>query len=764
MNYAHRSVGAVIAMASLVGVAAHAQGVGAKEEGYGTAAVETLEADAGDAIVVTAQRRVQKLQDVGIAVSAFSGEQLRTRQISSSIDVARMTPGVFASSSNGGQTASISIRGVTQNDSSDAVEGPVAVYVDETYVPSLQGQGFGLFDIERVEALKGPQGTLFGRNATGGLVNFVIAKPSDTVTGYANGSYGSFDSVKLEGAIGGPIAETVQGRISLLYNRNNGWLKNLYPGKPDVGGEDTLGGRAQLQWQATDALKVRATASAVRSDLSTGAYNSISTQPVFDGQGRVVGADRVSGPTALGFTPLPGSRLEVNHDFACSDCGRTRLYDAALHVDYDAGGAQISAITNWKRITKALLIDVDSSPVNLVDVGQNAQTESFSQELRATGKADRAVWNLGVYYLQIHTLAQMGFLARPNGILAGALGVSGTGADLANLQDLWTRSFSGFGQIEYKLAPRLSGTIGLRVIHEWQRYDFQSSQFQNQNDYKLDTAIAVATLQPSYANKRSDSFWAGKAALEYHANRDMLLYASINRGAKGGNYNSKLPDGSPPLSPDEFAYKGETLLAYEGGMKSTWLDGKATFNLSGFIYDYSNYQAFTFSNASGFVQNRDANLYGGEAEFTLRPVEGLELSGGLSLLHAKVKNVQVATGVYKDVRPTFAPKRQANGRISYRPPLEVAGGHINLAVDGYSTSSFYQNIRNFAAHKISGHTIFGAQVGWESASGFSLTGAVSNLFDKRYEITGFDLSTLCGCSEVAYGKPRWWTISAGFRF
>jgi len=148
--------------------------------------------DAMDEIVVTAQRRSQHLQDVPIAVDAFSGSELQLRQVSSSIDVARMTPGVYASAASAGQAAAYSIRGIVQNDVSDTAEGPIAVYVDDTYSPNVQSQSFALYDLERVEVLKGPQGTLFGRNSTGGLVNFVIAKPTAEPTGFVDATYGSY--------------------------------------------------------------------------------------------------------------------------------------------------------------------------------------------------------------------------------------------------------------------------------------------------------------------------------------------------------------------------------------------------------------------------------------------------------------------------------------------------------------------------------------------------------------------------------------------
>ncbi len=187
-------------------------------------------------ITVTAQKREENLQDVGIAISAMSGEQLRAFSVTNSYDVATFTPGVHISGNIAGQNTQYSIRGVTQNDFNDIIESPNAVYLDEGYIAIAQAQTFAVFDIDRVEILKGPQGTLFGRNATGGLVQFISNKPNfEEVDGYVDLTYGYFDSPahanqgKLEAAVGGPFNDTVAGRVAVYYNKHDGYLKNNYP-------------------------------------------------------------------------------------------------------------------------------------------------------------------------------------------------------------------------------------------------------------------------------------------------------------------------------------------------------------------------------------------------------------------------------------------------------------------------------------------------------------------------------------------------------
>ena len=206
----------------------------------GVAAVLTampIQAAVLEEVVVTAQKREQDIQDVGISVSAFTGDQMKVLGVQDSFDIALFIPNVNISGNIAGQNTQFSIRGVTQNDFNDIIEAPVAVYLDEGYIPIAQGQTFAMFDIERVEVLKGPQSTLFGRNATGGVVQYISRKPSfDGMEGYVDATYGQYDTgadpnySKIEAAIGGPFSNTFAGRIALLYDNRESYLQNLYRG------------------------------------------------------------------------------------------------------------------------------------------------------------------------------------------------------------------------------------------------------------------------------------------------------------------------------------------------------------------------------------------------------------------------------------------------------------------------------------------------------------------------------------------------------
>ncbi|WP_068079783.1 TonB-dependent receptor [Novosphingobium rosa] len=722
----------------------------------------------GNDIVVTAQRRQQNLHDVPVSVAAVSGAELRTKGINNIVDVGRMIPGVTVASNTGGQAAAFSIRGVTLSDFNDSAEAPVAVYVDDTYLPNVQAQSSAMFDLDHVEVLKGPQGTLFGRNSTGGLVNLVVAKPTAETQGYINATYGAFNHVRVEGAAGGTISGDTTARVSLLMDRNDGWLRNLYPGKPDLGGQETYAARLQIQTRLGDNLTARLSGTYFHENMSSAPYTSIATTAVRDSQNRVVsGYYTPNHIDSLGYNAGPIGSRYTNVDYACSDCTGMRSGDLALHLNYDAGSFQILSTTDYYKIVKHLKLDGDNDPVNFLDVSTNGQTESFTQELRATGKTDKLVWNTGLYYLDMVVRTQSGYIM-PAGSGYAALyypAYAASGLDTANVTRMHKRSGSIFGQAEYEVLPRLTFTLGGRLIRESANYALTSNGYANLDNFNLNTdpSTYLFTAQPSYVGKNANTYWTGKVGLSYKPSRDWLIYASVNRGVRGSGYNNKLPGGAA-LTAAQVPYGAETLVSYEGGIKSTLLGGKLLLDAGAYHYDYSNYQAFLFLTAGGFVENANATANGAEAAITLRPVKGLELQGSGSYNKSTVHNLPIAPGVYRDVTPTYAPRRQLAASVSYTPPVNVANGAVTFSANWNSISSFYTNIRNFDSERLAGYSVTGLQIIWKNDRGFSFTGSITNLFDKHYAVNETDLSTLCGCTEITYGRPREYNLTVGYKF
>jgi iron complex outermembrane recepter protein len=441
-------------------------------------------------IVVTANRREQNIEDVGVVVSQFSGDDLRAAGATDTKDLAQLVPGVYVAGAYGGQSQQFNIRGVVQSDYLDTIENPVAFYIDDVYITSAQGQTMSFFDIGRVEILKGPQGTLFGRNATGGLVHTVIAKPElGKVDGYADLSYARFNEFNGQGAINLPIGSSAALRASVQYSRIDNFWKNKYPSGgsgsnsilsfdgpggnsvgagvtpngQDLGGDDTIAGRLQFLIQPSDALSIRLTGSYAKSNMSISPYTQDATIAVVDAQGRVIGEERVgptetrlaigpgganyAGPTVLvpwanGFFQPDVRRTAPGGNFwgyvPLDPKSRTLSEDFALR-DLDHVKSQVYAAHVDYDFGGAVLSSVtsyqkynkevylgDGSPVNVLGFGAASDTRAWSQEIRLNGKTDRTRWQVGAFYLDNKVDLLQGIL-EPSGSALANLGTIFTG-------------------------------------------------------------------------------------------------------------------------------------------------------------------------------------------------------------------------------------------------------------------------------------------------------------------------------------------------
>lgn len=771
-----------------------------------------------DEVVVTAQKREQAAQDVGIAITAFTGYQLKALGVEESIDVAAFSPGVHTSGNIAGQNTQFAIRGVTQNDFNDIIEAPSAVYLDEGYLAVAQAQTFALFDIERVEILKGPQGTLFGRNATGGLVHYISNKPSfDEVEGYADVTYGLFDSdadaesVRVEAALGGPFSETVAGRLAVLYNQHDGYLNNIYPfaavgGPPgpdagaDMGDDDTLGFRAILQFRPSDALEWTVSANRTRSELATGPYQSKPTIAVFDENDELInvidvapgetrasiaadGSDfggdldnngvfgdlfgRPAGADFFGYIDPDGTDFNTSGDFAFEDQGEIETFGVNNRIEWDLRDAvTLTSVTDFKDYEKLVFIDVDSAPVNQSANYAAVDATSFTQEFRLNGATDTMAWLVGFFYLNIDSESDNGLKFPINGV------VPGSPFDLGVDAKLETDSYSLFGQIERDLSPQLTLIAGARVIQEEKKYHFEQNIYPTQ-DSRLIHQGAPFLIGPVFDNNgvpqpfdddTSDTLWAGKLQLDWNYSEDLLLYLGVNRGVKAGSFNAQLAGGLP-VPPSAIPYDEEILTSLEGGFKSTLFDGSARFNGSVFYYDYADYQSFLFTGVSGVVINADAENMGVEFELQASPVDGLDLLLSAAWFDATVEDVplRVDGPIRRDVDPTYAPEFQFTGLVRYEWP--AFNGRMYVGGDVSYSDEYFYNLRNFDADKFSDYTMVNARVGWiDGSDRLEASLKMENVTDERAGIQGFDIATVCGCNEISFQPPRWYGVNLRYSF
>ena len=794
-------------------------------------------------VIVTAQKREESIQDVGIAITAFSGEQLDALGITDSTAIAEFTPGVHISGNNAGYTQQFTIRGATQNDFNDLAEAPNAVYVDEAYQAAGQAQLFSQFDMERVELLKGPQGTLFGRNATGGLVHYVTKKPTDEFEGYGDFQYGRYDTVRFEGAVSGPLAEGIKARVSGFYRSNDPILKNVFQphqvgqgyapwvgntgglngstdGQADLWSEDSYSIRGQVLLEPSEDVDIEFKVQYAERQTSSGPYQNVATISEVDAKGRVVNTlysnaqtnpnsceqlivgttDCLPGGSVLDldfddFRPGPDTDffgyddpdgvegLTMSTDHALSDYDTYQTWSVTGKVTIDFDFATLVAVLNYSDQDKDTSLDVDAGPGPQFIVTGDSIIDWYTQEMRLEGEQDRYRWIVGTYYMTIDgefsqnlsdTIGGINTFATLFGGFAGNPAAFGQFWDTSFDAFLKTKSFSLFGQVDYDLTDQLMFSLGARGIWEKKDYEFNSNFFINTRDATVeglrsgDTPLGPTPF-PYHEEETDDFLWSGRVGLQYAHNDDLMFYANFNRGVKAGSCNSPL---LTFLTPDEYCYDEEILLAYEAGFKSTIMDGKARVNGSFYYYDYSDYQVFQFIGTSGAVFNADAEYYGGEVEIFANPIDNLDLIFGIAYIDPTVKKVSVANSgepdgsgrVFRDVEPSFTPEVQFNALGRYAWPLTV-GGSIVAQVDGNYASSAFHNINNFDTHYMKSYWRGNASLSWYSADErWEVTGFIDNFSDTRNVNIGFELAAICGCDEQSVGWPRTYGVKLRYNY
>lgn len=759
-------------------------------------------------VTVTAQKREQSLQDVGIAITTFSGEQMNQLGVENSVDIAKFTSSVSISGSFAGQMSQFSVRGVTQNDFNDHVEAPNAVYIDEGYVAMQQGQMFSTFDIERVEVLKGPQGTLFGRNATGGLIHFISKKPTEETEGYLDVTYGDYNQTRFEGAISGALTDGVTGRLSGMYNKYDEYVDNKYPGQTftadptllhadpsnpsalnnisdnsDLGNDETWALRGQLLFDVGDSSELHLIAFATETETSIGAYQSAQTIATLDANGEQIGsrytnssdvcelinssggcADTTFDGDGDGTRPVPGgdfwgyidpdgNDFDTSSDFAFDDFNSFETQGVTVKFTTEFDGFNLTSVTDYKEYEKFVGLDLEGAPVNQFIWLQSSEEETFTQEFRLDGSTDSMRWVTGFYYLYIDNENVSGLSGLPNN-------VAGFGSfDEPREAELETKSYSLFGQVDIDLGDTFTLVSGLRVTREEKEYQFNVGfVLPSPVNFVWDPLTAPIV---SFNDETSDTLITGKLQLDWKPNDDLLVYAGINRGVKAGSFNS----GGSSIAPATIPYDEEVLTAYEIGFKSTIFDGAARFNGAVYYYDYKDYQAARWLGFANLITNNDASTVGAEMELITSPTDNLDVLLTVGIFDAEVEDVQVTSTLTRDVQPTFAPEKTASALVRYSLPNEILNGTLALQADVTYQSETYHNLTNFDSTKMDSYTLGNLRASWVSSDEiWSLDVFVNNVTDERYNTVGFDLSQVCGCNEEAQGKPRWWGISTRYNF
>jgi outer membrane receptor protein involved in Fe transport len=742
------------------------------------AAVATANGENGGLgeIVVTAQKRAQNLQQVGIAITAVTGDQIAQRNITTSADLASHVVGLEDYSPYGpGTSANIVIRGIGLNDFGEGHEAPVTSYVDEFYVVAVPAVDFATFDLDRVEVLRGPQGTLFGRNSTGGLVNYVSRRPSQTANGYFQTSYGRFNDLKVEGGATAPISDTLSMRISATSHTSDGFQRNINPDLERGGQANSQAARLQLRYQGSDGWDVLLKGEYGRTH-TTHAYYESTTGYVDPTTGLVI-AD----PTrtdAAGYAERNTAAAAKNVvDTNGSTYLRSHGYDGLLRAEKKFGNTTFTSLTGYQSYSRRMAEDSDGTPNDFVQAYFPYQSKEVSQEFRLFHNGAHLRWTAGVYGL--HAVGHDQPSAVYNVPLSGPTAINPTTGlytgdvfpvALAARWRLRTNSIAAFGQVEADLSPAFTVIGGARVTRDSKTFsDADNATFRSCSDGTPGNCFLVSeggTGTPTpFALSYRKTLVSGKVELDYHPDRDVLLYASVSRGTKAGGFNNGFyPSG---ISLSQIPYGAETLYAYEVGEKVTLLDRHLRINTSAFYYDYRNFQTFNYFGVAGLLSNQDASNYGVETEIQAAVTRNLNLYVSGAYLHTNIQDVSKATPsgtiVTADRPEAFAPKWSASGGATYTIPM--ANGR-SLALDWNfeaRTSRFSGNFGD-PGTKLEGYFKHNASVTYTISDQWQVRGFVDNIGNRRNTTYAGPSFADIGIIQVRYAMPRTYGGSVTFKW
>jgi iron complex outermembrane receptor protein len=729
-------------------------------------------------VVVTAQRREQNIQDVGIAVTPLGEKALHDLNITTATDIVKAVPNLKMNAYSSAQVV-FNIRGVSQNDYGDQQEPPVAVYQDDSYSSSINLASFPVFDLARVETLRGPQGTLFGRNATGGAIQFISNRPTETFEGFANLTLGNYNTTILDGALSGPLGDAVQGRLAFIVNQDDGWMESIIPGVPDRGGNDHYALRGRLAWQAGDATEVNLIARYLKADRETqaGLYSHEPACPNAQNQGEFTPPDFacpfwLTGPGEAGtgfeepsIIPSRGGDPYKTAETEPSYVDR-EIIGGQVRVDHDFGGATLTSITDYQTSDKFYTEGGDASPVEGVFFFQGSDIDQISQEFRLSWSAGDHQMVGGLFYMDVSG-DYTGKFADP---------FYGYDPDVAFSQD--TTSYAAFFQDEWSLDDQWKLIGGLRYWHDSREGAYFASApevpglsppvtiiFNRNEIFPNSTDLTDVTVTPDDADATFDDYTA-RLELDYRPSESLLWYLSYNRGSKSGGFtfSTGTPYGGTEVDfVNGIPFDPETLNAYEIGFKSN-IGDSAMFNVSAFYYDYEDYQAFSQISQVQTVTNQDAEAQGLEVELNYLPTDRFTLQLGASLMDSKVKDIRLPdqeTIVDHDLPQ--APSFSGNALARYEFPL--GAGTASIQGDLYYTDDFCFTTLCAPVEQEESYTVANARIGYAAPDGrWEVAAFVNNLFEEEYRVYAFDSSLFAGVVAGVYGKPRTYGITASWRF
>lgn len=730
-------------------------------------------------VVVTAQRRSESVQDVPVAITAFTSHGMENMKMETANDIAAGVPNLQVASPYGETQPIFSIRGQSMSDYNTNQASPVGVYVDEAYMGANFLQGMALFDLERVEVLRGPQGTLYGKNTTGGAINFITRAPGlDGTSGNVSVTIGDFNRKHIKGAVETEIVEDTLGvRGAFTYTKTDGHSENKFPGAGDLASIDTWSGRFSFRYEGDG----------VDATLRFAAGENDGQAPGVINEGRIpvpgVGNTDAIGAVIGQVARQPGwDAWEVSHNR--SEPFHTEFDSTTLTVNWDLGDYSVTAISSYINGESLNQTDIDGAPWKLLEIDYGADIESFAQDLRIASNYDGAFnFIAGIYYateeMEIENIFEMfhatGDLGLPfdlgnNFITNPTPNATTTGFTSIQQYTQERDSVAIYLHTTYDFTDRLTLTAGIRyTADEGNGNDIHTRLADYDRNPVLDL-IVPGSFDPSDSEYDDDEV-TGKLGLDYQLDDDTLLYASYSRGYRSSAFN-----GGAQFAPNEVGIADpEFVDAYEAGFKTQFKDGSIQLNGAAFYYDYTDQQFVNVIGVQQFLVNGDSSTIAGiELELISRLTENLSVNAGLGYLDTEFEDLTLSDTVNGGTLDLSgnelfnAPEVNFNLAVDY-VIADNDLGVFRISADTVYTAeqwfSAYNDDLNYGEIKNEGSWLSNAKVSWDSVDDkFSSAVWVKNISDNDEPIYAINLQGGFGYDYYTVGLPRRVGVDFTYRF
>jgi iron complex outermembrane receptor protein len=760
-------------------------------------------------IVVTSRRIEERLQDTPIAVSAFQTADIEKLSIRNVGDAAAFTPNFVSNPGpTGGNDGFFFIRGVGQTDLNPATDPGVGTYIDGVYLGRVMGASVDSSDIARIEILRGPQGTLFGRNTIGGAINITTRDPDKQFGVDLGAAGGSRDLQQYRASLNVPVTDNSGLLLTAQYRGQNGWGQRASDGELfDTNRESSAW--LKYKWSPIEAFTLtisgdvtKLTGTSQQTVLralnpGVGATFGNSCFALFPGQPLGVCSPLgVPIPSQLTQYVNPGTQPYVNQS-SISPAKDYHIRGVSVTPEWKLDWASLKAITAYREMDQFITTDYDSTPYSFYEGGFRTRQHQWSEELQLAGNTGRAKWLLGAFYYAEHNEhTNIVSLGGNNGCLPAGIPSFGypypTCASLADYATpgitrsivnnqaltLDDKSVALFGQTTIKLIDEWSTTLGLRYTGErkTQSYDFFIDNAADvANQLGLPPAAVIYTLSPYNPDvgvpttyRKSWSELTPKAGLEWHPAENLLYYLSYSRGFKSGGFNgrpSQGPDGRfEPVAP----YDPEKMDAYELGAKTQFADNRVRVNVALFQENYKGIQLLRIG-SDGFFQTVNAaesRIRGAELELQARPVSAFELQAGVGYTRNQYLSLDpgvVAIGIGYGNQLPMTPEWTASLGAQYT--WAVPGGRFSVRSDYSYRSEVFFEATNTPYNRQGGYGLVNARATYELDDGqWSVAAYGLNLANKFYFTNGQDVTGQLGVAFASVSPPREWGAEVRYHF